>query len=198
MGLKVFSWFRRIIANFGEERTYSECMQLVERSRQGDQVATATISMVRKNAEAGSEKARRSLEEIKKYARSSAPMPINVGSDAVVLRNACFGEDVDAVGVQLTKVALADPNTAVVTLANSCNVKELAGRIQECIKSEAFQYTFKKPGLVLELMKKVDHDTQHALLLGYVMGMANKLQMVRHPKCPVAVFSNEAAWELGQ
>lgn len=195
---KVFSWFRRVFASFGEEPTYNECMQLVERSRQGDQVATATISMVRKNAEAGSEKARQSLEEIKRYARSSAPMAVNVGADAMALRSACFGEDIDNVGMQLSKVSLSDPNTAVVTLANSCNVRELAGKINECIKSDAFQHTFKRPGLFLELIKQADNETQHALLLGYVMGMANRLQAVRHPKCPVAVFSCEAAWELGQ
>jgi len=154
--------------------------------------------MVRKNAEAGSEKARRSLEEIKRYARSTSPNSVNAGAEAMELRNACFGEDIDKTGMQLSKVALSDPNVAMVTLANSCNVKELAGKINQCIQSGAFQRTFKTPGLFLELIKKADHDTQHALLLGYVMGMAHRLQAVRHPKTPVAVFSCEAAWELGQ
>ena len=197
---KLFSWFRGMFANVGEEPTYTECMQLVERSRQGDQVATATISRVRKNAEAGNEKAVRSLEEIKRYARSTSPAnsAVTIGYDAQLLKQAIFGDDIDKVGPQLTKLAFSNPNTAMVTLANSCNVQELAKKIDACIESDAFKHAFSKPVLFLKLIKKVDHNTQHALLLGYVMGMACRLQMVRNPKCPIAVYSRTAAWEVGQ
>lgn len=195
---KFFSFFRRLIPSFGSEPTYNHCQELVERSRNGDQVAIAIIASVRQNAEKGNEKALKSLEEIKRYARSVSPTTVSVGADAMMLRRACFGEDVDNVGMHLTKVAYTSPNTAAVTVANSCNAKELAQKLNQCMDSEAFRQTLKNPGLFLELMKRFDHDTQHALLLGYVMGMACRIQMVRNPKCPVSVISRMAAWELGQ
>lgn len=192
-----FTWFRRLFSSpFGGEK---DCIDLVERARQGDQNATATIILVRKNALAGNELAKQSLARILNYAKHSSPPPTRIGIDAHDLRQSCMaGESAEVLGEKLSKVALASPDTAVVTVANSCNADELAKKLDVLIQDPVFRRAFDKPNAALRAMSKMPHDAQHALLLGFVLGFATRIQCVRKPNAPIAVFSRAVAWELGQ
>ncbi len=196
---KLFSWFRGLIASFGDDGSmvYTKCQELVERSRHGDQVATAIISRTRKAAEAGSELAKQSLAEIIKYAKSTRRSAFGL-DDAYQLHQACFGADVEVIGPQLTKVALKDPDRAIVTVANACDAKELAKKIDACLGNNAFRKVFKNPAAVKALMKQADPATQNAIVLGFVLGCSHRLQLARKPETPLMVFSQRVAWELGQ
>jgi len=172
-------------------------MQLVERSRCGDQVATAIISRVRRQAEAGNKVARESLEEIKRYAKANKPYT-PAGEEAAALQVVLPEKDMNKIGPALSRVALANPNSAIVAIANSCNAMELAKQLNGELESDGFVLAFKKPAEFLKVMRKLNHEEQHPALLGYVLGLACRLQAVRNPKTPVGVFSQIAAWELGE
>jgi len=196
MVTKLFSWFRGFFSSFGEE-SLSKPQQLVERARAHDQVAIATICEVRENAKRGNAKAKETLEEIISYSKSN---PVGGGfhgnTDTHQLREACFGADPEQVGPRLLKVAANNPNKAIVTLANSCNAKQMGEMIGDCLEDPAFYAAFKNPKIALQWMKKMNHDGQHALLLGYVLGLATRLQMVRNPRVPLSIYSQRVAWEL--
>jgi hypothetical protein len=191
-----FSWFRRIFSSFGSD---ANCIDLVERARQGDQNATATIILVRKNALAGNELAKRSLAEILKYSKETSPPPTHIGYEANALRQSCIaGEAAEVLGAKLSKLAMSNPDTAVVTVANACDANELAKKLDELIQSDAFRKAFDKPNAALRAMHKVPHEAQHALLLGFVLGLATRIQCVRKPNSPIAILSRGVAWEVGQ
>ena len=201
----LLSWFRSFFAHlhnpFGEEKTYSKAAELVERARCQDQVAVATICMVRENAGKGNALAKQSLKEIIEYCRKNPPGKaigsFGVDQDAQELQQACFGGDAEAVGPSLLKVAQKNPEKAIVTVANACNASALAYAIDGCLEDDSFQKAFSNPSVALKWMKKVPHDAQHALILGYILGVATRLQMVRNPGVPLAFYSSVVAEELG-
>lgn len=191
-------WLSKHLSSFGEEDTaYTKPQQLVERARCGDQVAIAIISRARKAADVGDKKAIEALEEIKRYARENAPTT-TIGSDVLKLHKACsMGQDIDAIGVNLGSVASKDPETAAVTVSNSCNAVHLAKLLNQCLNGDkAFQAGFKCPSL--EYLSKMTHEQQHAFILGFVLGMAARIQYVRRANTPIAAFSQAVAWEVGQ
>jgi hypothetical protein len=196
MVTKLFSWFRSVFSSFGEESALPVAHQLVERARAQDQVAIATICEVRENAKRGNAKAKETLEAVIAYAKAKPVEGMHGDSGTNELREACFGADPEQVGPSVLKVAASNPYRAIATIANSCNALEMAGKIGECLEDPAFHAAFKNPKVALQWMKKMNHDGQHALLLGYVLGLATRLQMVRNPRVPLSVYSQRVAWEL--
>jgi hypothetical protein len=195
-------WFRSFfVSHFGEEKTYSKAGELVERARCHDQVAIATIHLVRENAGQGNAVAKQTLKEVIEYAKNHPPGKV-IGSfgldqDAQELQQSCFAGDTDKVGPSLLKVAQKSPDKAIVTIANACDASALAYAIDGCLEDDRFQAAFANPTVALQWMKKVPHDAQHALILGYILGVATRLQMVRNPSVPLSFYSSIVAEELG-
>lgn len=196
---RIIRFFRKA-SPFGEEQL-SQAAQLVERARCNDQVAIATICMVRENAKKGVPLAKKTLEEIIEYGKKHPPKPrtpfgAESDVDTTELQQACFSGETEKVGPAVLKVAARNPDKAAVALANCCNVSSLATAIDACLEDDTFSTAFANPSVALQWMKKVPHDTQHGLMLGYVLGVATRLQMVRNPKTPLAYFSEQVAAEL--
>ncbi len=188
-------------SNFGEETSvqsaYDDAASVVERARCGDQVAIAIITKVRKRAEAGDELAKASLEAIKAYCTKNQVRGPSTGM--LELHQACvFGKDPEKAGEALSKVAATDPETAAVTISNTCDAKKLAKALYTLMgNNKAFGAAYLgKAGL--EVMSKLNHEAQHAFMMGYVVGMATRIQLVRRPGVPLAVLSKSIAWECGQ
>lgn len=198
----VTSWVKKIWpTNIGRtvHYSYTHCAQLVERSRNGDQVATSIISRVRKQAEKGNKLAKESLNEIVRYAKANPPYT-PAGAEAAELSAFCAepNQNIDNIGPALSKVALANPNSASVAIANSCNATALAKELNAALEHDGFLLAFKNPGQFLKVMRKLDHESQHAALLGFVLGLACRLQAVRKPNAPIGIYSQVVAWELGE
>ncbi len=195
----LFSWLHKVWSSFGEEQTaYAKPEQLVERARCQDQVAIATICEVRENAKKGEALAKDTLAAIIAYAKAN-PVEAQFNGDVnnQQLRAACFAGDPEQAGPTLLAVASENPNRAIATVANSCDARELAAKINDCLGDEAFYEAFCNPAMALQWMKKMNHDAKHALILGYVLGLATRLQMVRNPSVPLSVFSTQVAKEFG-
>jgi hypothetical protein len=173
----ILSYLSRKLAGFfsqfGEDETasetaYDDVAAVVERARCGDQVAIAIITKLRKRSVAGDAKATESLEAIKAYCmKNQAPGP-TVGM--LELHRACvFGKDAEKAGEALSKVAARDPETAAVTISNTCDATKLAKALQELMGgNRAFNAGFLGQA-GLEVMGKLSHEAQHAFMMGYVV-----------------------------
>ncbi len=191
----------RFFSYFGEdslqESAYDDIASVVERARCGDQVAIALITKARKNAAAGDLTATRSLEKIKDYCLKK---PVIASSTSMLdLHRACiFGKDVEKAGEALSEVASKDPETAAVTISNTCDAAKLAKALSRLMDGNRAFVAGYLGKVGLEVLPKLDHEGQHAFMMGYVVGMATRIQLVRKPGVPLAVLSKELAWECGQ
>jgi hypothetical protein len=177
---------------------------LVERARAGDQNAIAMICEIRDNANRGESRAKESAREIEQYIKKH---PVtDMGCDQLVRETtAAFGADpYEKVLIEKVK-PLAERNLkkAIVTVANGPSLlrgyRELIETFAENLSDnerDAFKLGAAQTSIALQAMRNFSHECQHALILGYVLGKARRIQAVRLPGVPIAVQSAIAAKEL--
>jgi hypothetical protein len=190
---------------------------IANRARLGDQVAMAIICEVRDNAKKGDPKAKQAFKLLDQYTREHANNPENLNhydstmgdDEAADLASTMCGEEVDyAVAIRQKAPAAiqASNRKAIVTLANGPSllpgernlVREVGETFQTEEEKEAFILGARFCAKALAAMQDMTHEAQHALLLGYVLGTARKIQAVREPNMPISVQSRIAGWELGE
>lgn len=185
---------------------------LVERSRQGDQNAIAMICQIRDAAARGEPRAQQTAAELQKYIKkhpTDNQMGYETETDAMANEIlACFGAEQDYLEIMTQKVlplAHEDIKKAIVTVSHGpilfpTNGESLVRQIGEALPEgevrEAFKLGATEAATALNAMQGMNHDMQHALILGYVLGKARALQLVRIPEIPVKVQSELAGCEL--
>lgn len=184
---------------------------LVERSRLNDQNAIAMICQIRDAAARGEGRAQQTAQAIRKYIQKH-PTDNQMGfeSQTDAMANdilASFGAE-DYREVLITKVlplAQEDIKKAIVTVSHGpilfptdgeSLVRQIGNSLPEGDIREAFKLGATEAATALNAMQGMSHDMQHAVLLGYVLGKARALQLVRVPEVPVKVQSELAGFEL--
>ena len=157
---------------------------LVNRSRQGDQNATALIMETKKAADAGGEKAIQALAALTAYANAH---PVNEDGMPGIKMPALTETVMLANGQPLT-------DDLIYSMSQALNTPR-----QQKIFMYGVQY-FRDP---IELAKtaldlSTSAEEARALMLGRNVGMARNIQSVRQPGMPIYEFSPAIAWELGE
>jgi hypothetical protein len=200
----------------------SQIAGVVERSRLGDQNATAIITCVRERAESGNPLAKQSLQAIVTYAKQNPPgkrseiggvftrLRSSLGALRDAVRRCVSREDyIEKVksGVPNVGLTMIDAQRASAALTNGPEIgpDELAtaqATFDTDAAKKAFQYAVQLAGSPKKVMgavqKNKDPQLKKALHLGYVMGAARRVQMVRKPDSVLMKFSPVVAWELGE
>lgn len=192
------------------------CSELVTRSRAGDQNAMALIVEVGKAAKAGSPKAIESKRLIEEYIKNNPPPKLNnVGgqidngwsgkmADYVGTVQASFEGDVD--DLECILILLPLMNTyGVTTLANGPQlgndiISEFGATFESEEEEHSFFFGVSNSDQVDKISKNITNlnsDCARAVLIGCIVGEAQRIQLVRNPKNPISILCKDAARELG-
>jgi hypothetical protein len=194
---------------------------LVDRSRLGDQNATAILVKMTENAKAGVPRAMKCRQYAMKYATEKKPETLATSASAEgtgifnVLRRtisrltgntperyaAVASANIPSAGGTPTATA----NMATV-FANGPKINgdilrhvasTMAGEEENC----AFIFGLQNaaaPRKVYSIARTCSPDEKRALQIGYTLGVARRIQKVREPNTSIALISPMAAWELGE
>jgi len=197
------------------------CRQLVERGRLGDQNALATMVQVHKNAGKGDPKAKAAHEIMLRYARATeddkpGDVPSISGrfsSALAMLRDGIKKVKSPLEYVRHVRMNVPQVGVSIRDAANSAQAISKGPDITESTlqtvestfttdrAKEAFRAAEQACGNVRELTKSAastnDPQDKNALQMGFVMGLARRMQIVRAGG-PIAAYSKIAAWELGE
>lgn len=162
---------------------------LVERTRAGDQNAMGMIAMIKRNAQNGSPRAKRSLDLIADYIRRH---PVKNVSNP-------FGNEQKPEESNIlfrATVALANgaplSNTRIQAMASTFGTED---------EEKLFLYAvvnYKKPDLIDSLAGKFGQWVRNVVQLGKNVGTARGIQLVRMPGTPISAFDAKVGWELGE
>jgi hypothetical protein len=180
--------------------------QLVERSRQGDQNATAMLTAIGVNAKKGVPRAISAKKAVLAYMASHpAKNPVSFGAELAAERETdllvqelqadCFGVDYcEGVKRHVPNLALQSPTKAIVTLANGPNLlKDGERNLLDSVKQsfpepeqKAFVFGMRSE---LSSLDQIPPDKQAAFLVGHTLATARKIQAVRLPGVPLKVLA---------
>ena len=216
---RIKAWFKRT-SSFGNEIAVAKgASNLVERARQGDQVAIATLCEIRKAAARGEPRGKKALKEVLDYCKAH---PVQIGIDMDLpnpqvedamgaLRTSLFGAEQDYVGAVLTQIPMIgaeEVEKAAVVLSQGPDIySEANPRISAIAdqfdpqQKEAFCLAVIHSGSSRELQKLMNDAgpaCNNAILIVWCVGIARRIQGVRRTDTPVALLSKAAAWELGE
>lgn len=195
------------------ERLLLGAEELVLRSRAGDQNAMATISMIRKNAARGNERAQLTLQMIKEFIGQFPVQdkPQKFGAeqarpktDLAIVHEEVKREDPlqysSAVIALLPVFVGRNLNQVAVLLSNGADLLEADNpRISAVVKAfpqrarEMFEL-----GMQCRTAKRAKFLGDEFAAIGYSVGRARTIQGIRSGKLPIADLDNMAAWELGE
>lgn len=196
---------------------------LVTRSRLGDQVASASLVVIGKEAAKGSQRAREVKELVLKFIKEhpqeferstrfgiDTPEKDEVVGDAILLKKKLWTGDYSGAGLVLLLLTLGEYSLGVLTHGPSL-LKDGAEHnpIIECIRSSlvapnlvrAFDQGNKHSNndlMIGRLAQRMSAEEQKALQLGMIIGTARRFQAVSIPSVPVAILCENTAWELGE
>jgi hypothetical protein len=196
---------------------------IVERARLGDQNALALIICVRENAGKGNALAKKSLGMITDYAKSNPPgrrpssqSQVHGAFSSLLARlrdwakRVTSPEDyVKTVVAQVPKLGptIADTLQASHALANGPPIDAtLLQSVQAALPTDpekkAFAFAAQSAGtpkaIAAAASNSKDPVVKAALQLGFALGQARRVQLVRSPETPLAHYSRVVAWELGE
>lgn len=217
---------RPIRFNIEKKRIQRSIISLVERARQGDQNAIGTLVELRRNAKQGDSRANYSLkcamEYIKKYPKYNMEIVsisgINIPKlpPIKITTLALFKQALDAskkdinryvsvIGSYITSItdsALLKP--ASVLLADRISIPSLLKKLTSSFDKKT-QLIFKTAYLQsdnvsgLNIFRTTLEDVQkNALKVGYVVGLASRLQEARKPDKSISIYDKKSGEELGE
>lgn len=180
-------------------------IELVERSRLGDQNATATLVQIRKNASKGVERAVRAFNAALAHARGKkAPSkPVTVGADSPLRKMKQVAPRVQSQREYLALVSASPfaPSRPAAELLSRGPVlgSDMLTLIGSTFGSEpekkAYEYGVMGPAEgVRRALAKSKPAFRRALMTGHVVGLAKRIQAARAGN--IAAISRKAAWEL--
>lgn len=211
-----------VINSITREKMKRAAQHLVERARLGDQVAMATILEVGKAARSGIERAQLSYRMLKRYIETHPARENTFGEEIVLaqqnralvhtlstsIEHASPVQYVSAVTALVPSVGFDSLAKASVTLANGPDIASSSSEYLAAVEAsfpdderKAFEFGLKNSSClskILECSKRVSDKENKALQIGYSMGVARRIQAVRHENVPISVLSGMAAWELGE
>ena len=186
--------------------------ELVERSRQGDQNATAMLTAIGVNAKKGIPRAISAKKAVVAYiAKAPAKNPVSFGAEmaleceydiaAQAMQAECFGVDYcEGVKRHVPALASSSPSKAIVTLANGPNLlKDGEQNLLDAVKQSLNENEQK--AFILGLhhglseLGRIPEPLQGAFLIGYTLGTARSIQAVRN-SAPLKVLSPRLAMEF--
>lgn len=191
---------------------------LVDRSRCGDQNATAMILEIRRSALQGSTKAQKAFAILRKLV-ADKPVQSSKNLDMSDHMGAEANEAIHAIAHRGPILALAalvmlpdmggetGVRAAAVVLANGPRViskrlvSEIGEAIEEAVYRQCFFYGVKSCGAKgRRAAREVKGAGDAALFVhaGRSVGLARAIQRVRVPGSQIALFDANAAWELGE
>jgi hypothetical protein len=188
---------------------------LVERARQGDQVAQGTLIEMRKNAQAGSERALVAYRTCREYIRSHpVDRPVNFGAE----NNTAIVHIRKAIQLPISTtryaaiVAAFVPNVgaefdatenAAVAMADGPPIdKQVVREVMTMMgKKNAFLAGYKnalKEGRIKGYLAKLNTEGRKAMQVGYALGLAKVLQHVRKADTMFTDVWPDIGWEMGE
>jgi hypothetical protein len=156
---------------------------LVRRARLGDQNAMGMIAMVRQKAEKGAPRAQKAQSEIMLYIQSHPHGDSMMGHEPRLTHASVLASSKLANGPLLTRA----------------RIEEIASTLGEDME-KALLFgcaNYRAPGR-LEAFSKRFPAKSGAFQTGASVGLARSIQMLRVPGSPIAKFSPDVAWELGE
>lgn len=207
----------------GEEKVSEEILaksqkqaveSLVLRARQGDQNARAMLHGIGIRAKEGVERAQKSLAIAEAFiAKHPATENTLFGNDQaiqkVAAREIVTDNPLHYSAAVTTLLPLTDLNKASVMLANGPSllttdagsnphldaIAQLFNESEQLALTSGCKYCTNLE-LINDLLKRIPRQCGRALLLGYVLGVARKIQAIRLPESPCGLLSPLVAWEL--
>jgi hypothetical protein len=190
---------------------------LVERARNYDQVAIATIVATANEAKAGNPKSKKGLEYILAYGRKNPireyvsfgdELQAAAQSDVLAKKvsDAMATDYLKAIFDEVPPLAMQSVHKAIVTVADGPILMvegqpdSLLSQIAAALppdQSRVFMTAVKRCEKSMKLMKALPPDYHKALMVGIILGKACKLQAVRNG-ASISLICPVAAWELGE
>lgn len=190
---------------------------LVQRSRLGDQNATASIAVISTRAKRGDGPAKRVRNAIIKYATKNPPQPVVVSPtfgidepepDEAVRVGRCLWRNLHTSrysGAGISILVLSLGRSAPHLLADAPNLVDAAKEVRAAFSGEGCQAAFDlgaaksaQPSYLSAVISHFEPPEQKALQLGYLIGKASRIQRVRDPRQPIAILALDTAWEMGE
>lgn len=197
------------------ERMRLVAAELVDRARDGDQNAMALLQRVGENARRGVPRAQVAFSLCQEYMNTHGPNTfgaerrqvrglLGTVSNAIKTRAEPL-EYSSALHALLPGIlSVVDPSDAAVIIANG---PQLYGKDNERLSAilAAFPTDDERKAFtsgastdyVEKALQKVTPPLKPACAIGYIVGLARRIQLVRLPETPISAFSKDVAWELG-
>lgn len=158
------------------------------RARLGDQNAIAMMAMVRDNAKRGIPKAVQSFQYMNDFV---AKNPVVPGSFSGEMCAPCVNPDTHS-AVQLANGPMLS-NSRISRVVASFGAED-----REIILSGIRKWQSDHDEAHKKLSARLDSMQREILKIGRTLGKARALQIVRSPNGPIAAYSSDVAWELGE
>jgi hypothetical protein len=194
---------------------------LVTRSRLGDQVATATLVIVGKQADSGKKRAIEIRNKVLDYSKKNpqqfqkgivfgieTPEKQEIIGDACILKRNLYTGRYTGAGLALLLLTLGEYSIGILAhgpslLMDSGEPNEIVSSVREALQSEELLSIFdfgnentNKPTVIDSAAKTLNDEQLRALSLGSIIGRARRLQAVMNPNVPIAILCLDTAWEL--
>jgi hypothetical protein len=184
---------------------------LVDRSRHGDQNATGIIVEIRKNRDRGNPQADASYRYMMDYIRKNPPAPqMSFGSEGRCpsfqklkkvrdLKGKPYGRFVVKFVLNMGK-NVEDSKLAAHILAQGRAIdwvalRDVLGSTPSQVRP-AFRVGYQTPQQINQV--EASPVDLKMMQLGYILGLAEKVQKLKMPDTPISDFSPRMGWELGE
>lgn len=180
---------RRMLRKLGARETQRKIAEaFCTRARLGDQNAIAMMAMVRDNAKRGIPKAVQSFQYMNDFV---AKNPVVPGSFSGEMCAPCVNPDTHS-AVQLANGPMLS-NSRISRVVASFGAED-----REVILSGIRKWQSDHDEAHKKLSARLDSMQREILKIGRTLGKARALQIVRSPNGPIAAYSSDVAWELGE
>lgn len=181
---------------------------LVERARAGDQVAMGIICQARDRAKQRDPAAMKGVKALHAYIKANPPRSSQFGEEYLADQLASKLEELleddesylQAVRQVAPELGAKSLDKAITTLANGPAIAAKLTELRDSFEGEDEKKAFAIGAVKCNLNVPDDmpQECRNALLLGYLLGMAHRIQRVREPGVPIKLLSPSAGWELGE
>lgn len=204
-------------------QTQKTVEDLVTRSRLGDQVASASLVVIGREAAKGSKRAIEVKEMVLDFIKAhpqeletstrfgiETPEKDQVVGDACLLKKKLWTGDYSGGGLVVLLLTLGEYSLGVLTHGPSLLKEDgqpnfIVESIRESLASEKAVRAFDRgnkhsnnEAMINRLAARMSVEEQKALQLGMIIGTARRLQAVSIPTVPLAILCENTAWELGE
>ena len=196
---------------------------LVTRSRLGDQVASATLVVIGREAKKGQTRAITVREQVLNFikknpqkAREATVFGIETPEKELIVGDACLlkrnlhQNTFTGAGLVLLLLTLGEYSIGVLThgpslLLDKGNENSIVSALRCALKEPQHVEAFdvgnehsEDSRITSNIASRMTPEEKKALQLGMIVGRARRLQAVSNPLVPLAILCPMTAWELGE